>query len=95
MPKVRLPRELWRNLRRQVLERDGFACMHCHEPVTEKTCHIDHIRSGKHGSNQLWNLRTLCRRCHVLRLDSRHRGMVAQALTDGIIPVNWRQLLWE
>ena len=37
----------------------------------------------------------LCRRCHVLRADKRHRGMIANALRDGIIPPNWRELVWE
>jgi len=41
------------------------------------------------------SLRTLCRRCHVLRKDMRHRGMIASALRDGIIPPDWRGLVWE
>jgi hypothetical protein len=41
-------------------------------------CHIDHIQSGKRGSNEMPNLRTLCRRCHVLRADHRHQGMIAK-----------------
>jgi hypothetical protein len=47
------------------------------------------------ANNKFSNLRTLCRRCHVLRADMRHRGMVAAALRDGIIPWNWRELVWE
>jgi hypothetical protein len=35
--------------------------------------HIDHIISGKHGTNDDGNLRVLCRRCHILRADRRHR----------------------
>jgi hypothetical protein len=62
-------------------------------PLNE--AHIDHIRSGKTGTNEFKNLRTLCRRCHVLRADARHRGMIAQALKDGVIPANWRELIWE
>ncbi len=58
-------------------------------------CHIDHIRPGKLGSNELNNLRVLCRRCHVLRADKRHRGMIATALRDGIIPPDWRQYAWD
>jgi hypothetical protein len=63
--------------------------------VALEECHIDHIKSGKLGSNKLSNLRTLCRRCHVLRADNRHRGMIASALRDGIIPPDWRGLVWE
>ena len=76
-------------------ERDGRKCVHCETSVALESCHIDHIRSGKLGTNQLSNLRTLCRRCHVLRADKRHRGMIASALRDGVIPPNWRELVWE
>ena len=95
MPKSRQPTEVWHETRRQVWERDGRECVHCHAPVTLRKCHIDHIQSGKHGTNALSNLRTLCRRCHVLRADKRHRGMIAGALRDGLIPPNWRELVWE
>jgi 5-methylcytosine-specific restriction endonuclease McrA len=56
---------------------------------------IDHIHSGKLATNKFKNLRTLCRRCHVLRADHRHAGMIASALRDGVIPPNWRELVWE
>ena len=95
MPKSRQPREVWRETRRKVWERDNGQCQHCDKPVTLNACHIDHIRSGKHGTNEMSNLRTLCRRCHVLRADMRHRGMIANALRDGIIPPNWRELVWH
>lgn len=95
MPRKRLSRELWREKRELVWERDGRACTHCGLPVALNKCHIDHIRSGKLGTNKFSNLRTLCRRCHVLRADFRHRGMIANALKDGIIPPNWRELVWE
>ena len=95
MPKKRQPREIWRETRLKILERDNYCCIRCMIAVTVETAHIDHIQSGKLGSNHTSNLRTLCRRCHVLRADSRHRGMTAQALKEGIIPVNWRELVWE
>lgn len=95
MPKKRQPIEIWRETRLRILERDNFKCVRCGEPVTEATAHIDHIKSGKHGSNADSNLRTLNRRCHVLRSDFRHRGMIAKALADGIIPPNWRELVWD
>lgn len=98
MPKHRPPREIWRETRRRVLERDGYRCVGptCgNVSLTEKTAHIDHIISGPFGTNKMSNLRSLCRRCHVLRLDFRHRGMIANALRDGIIPINYRELMWE
>jgi 5-methylcytosine-specific restriction enzyme A len=95
MPKKRQPKEVWDETRRRVLARDGNQCRRCSTPVFEDTAHIDHIVSGKRGTNELTNLRALCRRCHTLRADNRHRGMVAKALADGIIPPNWRELVWE
>jgi len=94
MPKSRQPQEVWQETRRIVWERDRHKCVHCGESVKLEECHIDHIKSGKLAGNELSNLRTLCRRCHVLRVDKRHRGMIASALRDGIIPSDWRGLVW-
>jgi 5-methylcytosine-specific restriction endonuclease McrA len=95
MPKKRLPRELWDDLRKKVWIRDGCKCAKCNVKLGLYECHIDHIKSGKLSSNSLSNLRTLCRKCHVLREDKRHRGMISKALSDGIIPPNWRELTWD
>lgn len=96
MPKKRPPREVWdENIRPAIWARDGGKCVRCAVAVELKACHIDHIRSGKLGTNEFKNLRTLCRRCHVLRSDMRHRGLIAAALRDKIIPSNWRELVWD
>jgi hypothetical protein len=99
MPRHRPPREIWKDLRRQVWERDRGYCQgpYCQgkPPLSLTECHIDHIRSGKLASNALTNLRVLCRRCHVLREDERHRGMIAAALKAGIIPPDWRRYVWD
>jgi 5-methylcytosine-specific restriction endonuclease McrA len=97
MPKKRQPIEIWRETRRRVLERDGYKCVRpsCGAPLTEKTAHIDHIESGKNATNEMSNLRSLCRRCHVLRADPRHRGMIAGALKAGIIGPDWRSQVWD
>ena len=95
MPRKRQARGLWMATRRRILVRDGFRCVRCGIPVDEDTAQIDHIRSGKLGTNEDSNLRSLCRRCHVLRADRRHRGMTSRALEDGTIPPNWRELTWE
>ena len=94
-PKHRLPKEVWYKKREEIWERDERRCVRCKEPVELEKCHIDHIKSGKLAGNEKANLRTLCRRCHVLRADKRHRGMIAKALKDGIIPPNWRELVWD
>lgn len=95
MPKRRQPIEIWRVTRQKVLERDDYQCQRCKIAVTEETAHIDHIKSGKLGGNEMRNLRTLCRKCHVLRNDHRHRGMISKALKDGIIDAYWRSQLWD
>lgn len=89
------PKEIWWHKRETVWNRDGRKCVRCGTPLALEECHIDHIKSGRLGTNKLSNLRTLCRRCHVLRSDMRHRGMIASALRDGIIPPNWRDLVWD
>jgi len=101
MPRRRPPRDIWRETRERIWRRDQGHCQgpYCrNKPAWSlplRQAHIDHIRSGKLGSNADSNLRTLCRRCHVLRADRRHRGLTAKALADGIIPPNWRELVWE
>lgn len=96
MPKRRQPKEIWLETRRRIYERDGGLCQYQKgkHPVSLDECHIDHIVSGKLGTNADSNLRVLCRMHHVLRADHRHRGMVANALKQGIIPPNWRELVW-
>lgn len=96
MPRRRPPRELWRIIRRQVWERDEGLCQYPYgkHPVPLAEAHIDHIVSGKLGTNDLSNLRVLCAAHHALRADHRHQGMIARALADGIIPPNWRELVW-
>jgi len=97
MPKSRQPHEIWLATRERIWKRDGGLCQYPYgkHPVTLDECHTDHIKSGKRGSNADDNLRTLCRYHHVLRICPRHRGMIAKALKDGVIPTNWRDLVWE
>jgi 5-methylcytosine-specific restriction enzyme A len=101
MPKFRPPKEVWDKQRQAVWQRDKGRCQgpYCQDrpewSISFEDCHIDHICSGKLASNSIKNLRVLCRRCHVLRADNRHRGMIAAALKSGIIPPDWRGLVWE
>lgn len=96
MPKKRPPNEVWFGIIRPIIwNRDSKKCTKCGIPTTLENCHIDHIISGKSGSNRLNNLRTLCPQCHILRADKNHRGMISSGLKRGIIPPNWRELVWE
>lgn len=97
MPRSRQPREVWQETRKRIYERDGGLCQYPYgkHPVALNICHIDHIQSGKLASNADSNLRVLCPYHHYLRADHRHQGMIAGALRKGIIPPNWRELVWE
>jgi 5-methylcytosine-specific restriction protein A len=103
MPKKRLENTLWQEKRKQVWIRDNKQCQSPLKPpicigkpfIAFTKCHIDHIQSGKFGTNKLSNLRVLCPACHALRLDHRHRGLISKALRKNWIPPNWRELVWE
>lgn len=101
MPRKRQPPAVWRVTRRRIWTRDRGRCQgpYCAEQpawsLRLRDAHIDHIISGRLGTNADTNLRTLCARCHALRADHRHRGLIASALRRGLIPPNWRELVWE
>ncbi|GAQ19047.1 TerF [Oceanobacillus picturae] len=96
MPKIRPPRETWfKTIRPIVWKRDGGMCSNCGIGLSLYECNIDHIISGVRGSNKLLNLRTLCKKCHVLRLDHNHRGMIQAAIKNELIPPNWRDMVWD
>ncbi|MBX0330481.1 HNH endonuclease [Oscillochloris sp. ZM17-4] len=96
----RLPPAIWAKRRQETWRRDEGRCCgpYCGDApaLPLEVAHIDHIVPlSKGGTNDMANLRTLCRRCHVLRADIAHQGMIAAALRDGIIPADWRPLVWE
>lgn len=97
----RQSREVWETTRERVWNRDLGRCQgpYCAElkewSIELNVCHIDHIKSGRLGTNADSNLRVLCRRCHVLRSDIRHQGMIKKAVEDGIIPPNYRHMVWS
>ena len=100
----RQSREVWRETRRKVWERDGHQCQGPYKSpmcigkpsIDLLKCHIDHIVPlSQGGTNHISNLRVLCPVCHVLRANNQHRGMIAKALEKGLIPPAWRCLVWE
>lgn len=53
----------WATLRLAALERDSYRCTQCGDT---QQLHVHHIHPRRrHGTNQLDNLQTLCRSCHV------------------------------
>ena len=103
----RQPIEQWKITRQRIYTRDKGLCQSpdnqppkvhglCQKTVSLKTAHIDHIRPlSSGGSNHASNLRTLCPVCHALRLDRKHDGMRYKFIKKGLIPVNWKQFVWE
>ena len=58
----RLPLEEWRELRREIIERDGGKCRYCGATKWLEVDHIDPISKG--GGNNRSNLVTACHRCN-------------------------------
>lgn len=61
-PKTRSPRIVsWREIRRKVLERDGYQCQTC--SATERL-HVHHLTYAHEGRERMEELITLCASCH-------------------------------
>ncbi|MHB8485804.1 MAG: HNH endonuclease [Candidatus Acidiferrales bacterium] len=60
--RLRLDRQAYDELRKQVLERDGWRCQNC---GSSENLQVHHIQSrGRLGADTLANLITLCACCH-------------------------------
>ena len=62
-PRLRLDSRSYRELHRQVLERDGWRCQNCGSMQNLQVHHLT-FRSQS-GSDVEQNLITLCAKCHV------------------------------
>lgn len=82
------------SLKSQVLARDGHVCVRCGAALDSSTARVDRV-SKLESDKKPSNLRTLCAPCYVLRLIPGREGLRAQALADGIIPPDWRSLVWD
>ena len=61
-PRLRLDVESYRELHRQVLERDGWRCQLC---GSMQNLQVHHLKFRSHsGGDQEQNLITLCAKCH-------------------------------
>ena len=67
MPRLKLPSAEYRELRNQVLRRDGWRCQLC---GASRNLHVHHLKSrSRLGDDAMKNLITLCATCH----ESLHR----------------------
>jgi len=87
------PSAVWTDRGRTAWERDGRQCVRCEAFLSFKDSRTDRVDPS--GSYGLGNLRTLCRRCYTLRVANVGKGLAAGALRDGIIPPDWRGLVWD
>ncbi|MHB8616307.1 MAG: HNH endonuclease [Candidatus Acidiferrales bacterium] len=61
-PRLRLDRQAYDELRKQVLKRDDWRCQNC---GSSENLHVHHLQSrGRLGDDTLENLITLCVCCH-------------------------------
>ena len=58
-----MPYVLWQRVRRLVLVRDSWKCTRCKRHGRLEVHHIKELQGG--GNNDLSNLTTLCRDCHL------------------------------
>jgi 5-methylcytosine-specific restriction protein A len=65
--RTRLGKEIPGWLRRDVFERDGFACVDCGSEERLEVDHITPLTAG--GSNDFENLQTLCKACNSRKRD--------------------------
>ena len=64
MTKERIPL----NLRKRVIERDGYYCVYCDEDLTNSEIHLDHvIPESKGGETSYANLQVTCRKCNLAK----------------------------
>ena len=65
-----VPRDYYEDaaLRRELFERDRWACQYCGDPVTAETATLDHyVPKSKRGGNEPDNLRTCCLMCNSIK----------------------------
>ena len=54
------------NLRRRVIERDGYRCVYCDDDLTNAEVHLDHvIPESQGGPTSYVNLQVTCRKCNL------------------------------
>jgi len=59
------PRSPNKQLRQQIIERDGLTCFYCKKELCEKEVAIDHVKPySKHGETSLDNLVVSCKSCN-------------------------------
>src|SRR3954453_7540056 len=67
-PRTADEEQAWEEVRRVVLERDGYRCRDCEEPSARRELDVHHlIRRADGGRDEASNCITLCDGCHAER----------------------------
>jgi ATP-dependent DNA helicase RecQ len=71
----------WSAIRRMVLERDGYRCVECQEPVKSPDADVHHsLPRSMGGTDEPSNLVTLCDGCHAAHHPMLAAGLARRAL---------------
>jgi len=81
-------RAAWRRLRLAALSRDGWRCQRCGNPGRLEVHH--RVEANRGGGDDLENLVTVCRGCHLRAHGRRRPSPAARAAAD-----RWRRLVDE
>lgn len=55
-----------KNLRKSVIERDGYYCVYCDDDLKDQEIHLDHIiPESRGGTTTRDNLQVTCRKCNL------------------------------
>jgi hypothetical protein len=72
----------WRKIRKRILERDSYCCQRCGDEGNS----VDHIIPRNHGgSDEDWNLQTLCVSCN----SAKGGGFFSSTVTPLTLPVSF------
>ena len=64
MKKERIPL----NLRKSVIDRDGYYCVYCDEDLNNAEIHLDHVIPESQGGTTTYNnLQVTCRKCNLAK----------------------------
>ena len=67
-----------------ILQRDGYTCAYCREPVSWRSSNIDHIKPWPGGKTRLTNLTTACPRCNKAKFRVRMTPDAAKLVSRGL-----------
>lgn len=88
-----MSREAWNaHAGRAIWERDGRRCVRCDCELPDyRDSRTDEVATGAEKHE-----RTLCLPCYVLRGDARRwrTANIGAMIAAGILPSNWRDLVW-